>query len=262
MLKIPPRINSMLENERFQPDNTGLSGSSVYLFDNQVLKIQEDNAEAENEYIIMEWLKDKLPAPKVLAREKTEGKSYLLMTRIKGKMSCDDEYMSNPAYLSYLLAKALKQLWQTDITNCPCTWNIDRKLEIAKYRIDNNMVDTDNAQEDTYGENGFASPHELYQWLLANKPLEDLVLSHGDFTLPNVLFEGASLKGYIDLGKMGAADKWCDIALCYRSLLNNYKGKYGGKKYDKYNPEIFFQNLGLEPDWDKIRYYILLDELF
>lgn len=262
MMELPQIIKSRIENKSFQLDNIGLSGSEIYLFDKQVLKIQEDNEEAENEYIIMEWLKEKLPVPKVLAKESANGKSYLLMTRIQGKMTCDEEYMKNPNHITRLLSEALKLLWQTDITECPCIWSIDRKLEMAEYRVEHDMVDTDNVEPDTYGENGFASPKELYQWLVKNKPKEDLVLSHGDFTLPNVLFEKDELKGFIDLGRMGVADRWQDIALCYRSLLHNYNGKYGGKKYEGYNPDMLFEKLGIEPEREKIRYYILLDELF
>lgn len=50
--------------------------------------------------------------------------------------------------------------------------------------------------------------------------------------------------------------------LYYRSLKHNFEGKYGGQKYENFNPDILFEKLGMEPDWEKIRYYILLDELF
>ena len=53
-----------------------------------------------------------------------------------------------------------------------------------------------------------------------------------------------------------------DIALCYRSLKHNFDGTYGGKVYEDFNPELLFEKLGIEPDWDKLKYYILLDELF
>ena len=87
-------------------------------------------------------------------------------------------------------------------------------------------------------------------------------LIHGDFCLPNIFFQGDCLSGMIDLGRAGLADRWQDIALCYRSLKHNYSGKYGGKVYDNYNPDLFFDALGVEPDWEKLKYYILLDELF
>ncbi len=96
----------------------------------------------------------------------------------------------------------------------------------------------------------------------SNKPDEDLVFSHGDFCLPNVLFQNRKLSGIIDLVRAGIADKWCDIALCYRSLKNNCEGMYSGIKTVDFNENDLFDALQIKPDWDKIYYYILLDELF
>jgi len=39
------------------------------------------------------------------------------------------------------------------------------------------------------------------------------------------------------------------------------RGSYGKKASGKYKKQLF-EELGIVPDWDKIRYYILLDELF
>lgn len=72
----------------------------------------------------------------------------------------------------------------------------------------------------------------------------------------------AEVPPYIDLGRAGIADKWCDIALCWRSLHHNCTGKYGGTSAAAPDPALLFRALGMEPDWRKIRYYILLDELF
>jgi kanamycin kinase/aminoglycoside 3'-phosphotransferase-3 len=87
-----------------------------------------------------------------------------------------------------------------------------------------------------------------------NKPKEDLVFSHGDYCLPNIFLEGGEITGFIDLGRAGIADKWQDIALAIRSLEYNLKS-------DKYI-DLFFRYLEIEPDYEKIKYYILLDELF
>ena len=98
--------------------------------------------------------------------------------------------------------------------------------------------------------------------MIDNRPQEEPVLSHGDFCLPNIFFSKNKVSGFIDLGKMCVADKYQDIALCYRSLTNNLDGGYGGKVRKKHDVNKFFNKLGIVPDWDKIRYYILLDELF
>ena len=70
------------------------------------------------------------------------------------------------------------------------------------------------------------------------------------------------MSGFIDLGDAGIGDKWRDIALCYRSLKHNVDGTFGNKIYPDVNPDLLLEELGIEPNNEKIRYYILLDELF
>ena len=41
-----------------------------------------------------------------------------------------------------------------------------------------------------------------------------------------------------------------------------FDGVYGGNIYGGYDEKMLFDALGIDPDFDKIRYYILLDELF
>jgi len=101
----------------------------------------------------------------------------------------------------------------------------------------------------------------LYLWLEAHQPEEDLVLSHGDYCLPNIFGNKNQLSGFIDIGRMGIADRWQDIALCYRSLRDNMNGSYGGKVYD-FNPNLLFEALKIEKNEEKLNYYLLLDELF
>ena len=259
---LPDKIKKLVEDEVYQTDDMGMSGSSVLLYTDKILKVQEHNEEAESEYRMMQYLQGKLPVPEVYAHETQEGKSYLLMSRCPGRMACDQVYMEDPVIQCRLLAEGLKRLWSTDISGCPSDQRLIHKLEQAKYNVENNLVDTDNVEPDTFGETGFQDPADLLQWLYANRPEEEPVLSHGDYCLPNIFGTGERVTGYIDLGKTGIADKWCDIAICYRSLSHNYSGKYHGKAYSGYDDLLLFRELGIEPDWDKIRYYILLDELF
>jgi len=262
MIDLPDEIKSLIGEETFSIDDVGMSDSTVVLFHDKILKIQTISEESENEYCVMEWLQDKLPVPKVLGFESDEKKNYLLMTKVPGEMSCADKYMKNPEQLTTIMAEGLQMLWKVDISNCPYTCNLEKKLQMAKCAVENNLVDLDNVEPDTFSENGFKNPDDLLQWLNENKPEEDLVLSHGDYCLPNIFLSDGKVSGYIDLGKTGIADKWEDIALCYRSLLHNFDGKYTRKQYQGFRGDMLFEKLGIEPNWDKIRYYILLDELF
>ena len=261
MLDLPEEIKDLIGNESFCYDNVGMSDSTVIIFRDKILKIQTLSEESEHEYQIMKWLQDKLPVPKVLAYEKDEGKNYLLITKLPGEMSCTDLHKKNPGQLVNLLAEALKMLWKVDISDFPYVHGLEEKLQMVKNNVQNNLVDMDNLEPETFGENGFESPEHLLNWLMSNKPEEEPVFSHGDFCLPNIFLSGDKISGYIDLGRAGTADKWQDITLCYRSLLHNFKGKYSGKEYQGFRADGLFEKLGIVPDWEKIRYYMLLDEL-
>lgn len=263
LLLIPCNIKKLIAGKKYTIDDMGKSGSSILIFDDCVLKIPDSRLHNEVSSVeVLNWLKGKLPVPEVLAFEKNGDYQYLLMTRIPGVMSCSEYYMEHPNELLPLLAQALKMLWSTDISGCPKTRDFDTELRAARYRVENNLVNIDDAEPDTFGENGFENPEALLKWLEENKPEYEPVLSHGDFCLPNVLLKDGKVSGFIDCGDMAIGDKWKDIALCYRSLKHNFDGTFGGKVYPDFNPDLLFDALGIEPNWEKIRYWILLDELF
>lgn len=262
MIKIPDSIKHLIEHEKVYKDNIGMSAANVLLFTDKVLKMQPIDVESRNEARVMEWMEDKILAPKLLAYEEQDDWSFLLMSRVPGKMCYDEEYMSQPELISDMIANTLHTLWNVNITDCPCDWRTDRKLKVAKYLVEHGMVDTEDAEEGTFGPDGFRDPEELLDWLIANKPEEELVFSHGDLCLPNIMYNNGSFSGVIDLGRAGISDKWYDIAIAYRSMQHNMKGKYTGAPSRPFDTDLFFEKIGVVPDWDKIRYYILLDDLF
>ena len=258
---LPESIRKFTDGKSFETNDFGKSGSLVRIYDDLVLKVEKERPQIAKMVEVMRWLEGKLPAPRILATEVKDGFRYLLMSKVRGRMACDEYYMNRPEELTTLLAEALRMLWSIDITDCPKTFDFAAELAEAKYRIENDLVDLEDMEPETFGEGGFKDPQELLRWLYDNQPVPEPVFSHGDFCLPNVFFEDDKVSGFIDLGDAGIADKWYDIALGYRSLKHNADGTYG-KLYEGVNPDELFVKLGIEPDWEKIKYYILLDELF
>lgn len=265
--EVPESIRKLIENKPYKIDDMGKSGSKILIFDDCVLKIVGIRNKAFREkndlsVQVMRWLKGKLPVPEVLRYESDDKNQYLLMSRLTGKMSCDEYYLEHPRELCRLLAEAFKMLWSLDVTGCPRERTMDRELEEAEYRVKNNLVDMENAEPETFGEKGFENPEALLAWLKENRPEYEPVLSHGDFCLPNILIKDGKVSGFIDLGDTGTGDKWRDLAMGYRSLKHNFDGTFGGKVYPDFNPDMLFEELGLDPNHDKLKFYILLDELF
>lgn len=83
--------------------------------------------------------------------------------------------MKNPEQLTTIMAEELQMLWKVDISNRPYICNLEKKLHMTKCAVENNLVDLDNVEPDTFSENGFKNPDHLLHWLNDNKPEEELV---------------------------------------------------------------------------------------
>ena len=262
MISFPKAIEKYIHDKPFTQDRTGMSGSDVLVYDDMVLKFGPATKNELETVEIMKWLSGKIPVPKVIEHIVQHDTSFLLMSKIKGKMGCDNYFLEHSDELVSLLADVFKKMWSIDINDCPRERSIDTELKEARSRVENGLVNIELCEPETFGENGFKDPQQLLEWLENNRPSYEAVFSHGDLCLPNILFDNGELSGLIDLGDSGIGDKWRDIALCYRSLKHNFNGTYGNKVYQDFDPDILFIKLGIEPDYDKLKYYILLDELF
>ena len=257
MSSLPEDIRRLTEGKPFRAENIGMSDSGVYIFEDMVLKIENDTDNVRKTAEMMDWLGGRLSVPRVIEQAAYGEKYCTLMNKIKGKMSCDEYYLERPKELVRLLAEGLKMLWSVDISDCPRDRGLPVELAEARQRVEAGLT----FEAGSPAEKEFGSPVALLRWLEDAYPEYDPVLSHGDYCLPNIFLDGDRISGFIDLGDCGTADRWRDIALCCRSLKHNTDGTYG-KVYEGYNEDMLFDELGICPDREKLRYYTLLDELF
>ena len=262
--ELPVEIQNYVNILEYDVNDVGMSDSEVRIYDKYVLKIQPKSDETDNEHLMARWLEHKIPIPTILSYSTQDDLAYTLMTKMDGDMLCSQDNLAAPQRLIKAVAQGLKMLWKIDVRECPySTSRLDERLKAAEYNVINGLVDLDNVEPETFGPGGFKNPEELLAWLKNNCPEEDIVLTHGDFCLPNIFVKDGCISGFIDLGKMGPADRWQDIAIAIRSLDHNFNGKYtGGKKIFDFCPQMLIDELGVAWDEEKYRYYILLDELF
>ena len=259
---IPQPIRELIGNAPYTCDSIGKSGSAVLCYAHAVLKIEPAEEKFAGSVEMLQWLKGRLPVSEVLCAM-TEGQTqYLLMSRVPGRMACDPCYTEDPDRLAGLLAEAIQALWSVDIAHCPKERRLSDDLLEAEQRVAQGLIDLDDTEPETFGPGGFKDPEALLYWLKDNQPPLEPALSHGDLCLPNVFFENGRLTGFIDLGDCGISDKWRDLALCRRSLHHNISGHYAVRPRAGFDPDILFAKLSIVPDREKLRYYLLLDELF
>ncbi len=253
---VPEEIAKLIADKPYTADSIGMSGSGVYVFEDCVLKAESFTPAAAETVEVMRWLDGRLPVPRVIAHRVSGGKSWLLMSRVCGEMSCGKYWLEHTDELTALMAEALRLLWSIDISACPRDRGLDKELAEARSRVERGLCDGHDL-------GSFKDAHELLGWLEANRPEKyEPVLSHGDLCLPNVFVRSGRISGFIDLGDCGIGDRWRDIALCWRSLKQNLDGTFGGEPHPDYDPDLLFEKLGIRPDREKLRYYLLLDELF
>jgi len=187
----------------------------------------------------------------------------MIMSKLPGEMAGTGNSLKNMETTVKALANGLKMIWQIDISDCPCRNTVSDKLIQAKYNIANNLVDISDFEPETLGPKWFPSVADLYDYLEQNSPSECLVFTHGDYSFPNILVMGSEITGLIDWGYGGVADRWQDVSVCYRALRKKYSkyGMYSEKEYLRFK-SLFFGELGMEPDEEKVYYFNLLDELF
>lgn len=251
---LPKRIEERIQNQAYQTIDLGMSGASVFLFDDQVLKTDQVSFEMLHELQVLRTLESFHLTPKLIEAVQKDDMVYLLMERLKGSDLSQKEHIENPIRLIDLLIEGLHTLWDIPISHLDLKYTLEDKLHEAKIRIDHGFVDFKACDEGIIKKR-FKDETELYQYLVKHKPvLDDIVLSHGDYCLPNIFADQHTLIGFIDLGRVGLDSKHQDVALCARSLLYNLE--------DESYVKLFYEKLGIPIDERLIDYYLLLDELF
>ena len=254
---LPPSLEKILERFDWSINNTGCSKTDVFKLTNKeetlYLKVNKSDSifNLESEKIILDWVKDQLPVPEVIFFNKFEGKEFLLISEIEGNVSYDAKSDEEKRSNIRILAESLKRMHTIDATNCPINNSPDKLIKIAKDRMEEGLVRNNEFDERWKNK----SVEELFDEILKLKPNNyDLVFTHGDYCLPNIIIKHRKLSGFIDLIFAGMNDRYFDIAAVVWSIGYNF-----GSEWVKY----FFEDYGLtDIDWERIRFFQMLNEFF
>ena len=176
-----------------------------------ILKIQytENKNNLKEEYERLKWIEVKLNTPKAYYYNEKDNIKYLIMEYKKGTPSFkfDD--------IGYQLGKALKQIHQVNIENCPFNkYSPEQLLSNFLDKLDSIYPEIqDNYKDET--------KETVIEFMKENIPT-DKVLTHGDYSMPNILINDGEIS-FIDLGELGISTKYLDIYYLMKSLKINKK---------------------------------------
>jgi aminoglycoside phosphotransferase len=256
-ISLPAPLARLISGYTWRQNQTGFSPSKVFRLDAEnkdslYLKIAPRTPAHSllREKMKLEWLAGRLPAPEVLFFAAAADTDYLLLSAISGTDAGDASLKTGIPQIIEQLTNGLKTIHAVPIEDCPFDERNDRKIELARRLVAAKLVDEDDFDEINQGK----TAADLFRELIENKPAaEDAVFTHGDYCFPNVIFENRRLRGFVDWGNAGIADRYQDLALLTRSVKHNFGAEY---------EQIVFEIYVIAPDWAKIRFFRLLDEFF
>lgn len=145
-----------------------------------------------------------LGAPEVV-RYLEEEQDWLLTSRVAGEDCTHAEYLADPKRLCDLLAVKLRELHETDFSDCPVKDHTANYLATAERNYRNGQFDLSFFDENS-------TPEEAWRILQDGKSLlKTDTLLHGDYCLPNVMLDNWQFSGFIDLGNGGVGDRHVDL---------------------------------------------------
>ena len=166
-----------------------------------------------------------------------------------------------PEEMVALLAAGMRRWHELPTDGCPFDHSPEADLLRARQNVKNGLVDEAGFEPEWLGR----SARDLFAELEAKLPLPScsLVLTHGDFSFPNVIFDGGQISGYVDVGRAGVSDRYKDLAICARSVRRNMGAEYVETLYSEYGREpAEFQAPAEFPDPARLTFFTLLDEFF
>lgn len=180
-------------------------------------------ADFENEARRLHWAAGYIRVPQVVDFGHDEGRAWLRTRGLPGVSAVHPRWLASPAVAVRAIGEGLRTMHDSlPVSSCPFDWSVRTRLPVLHPAHRANLPDP--------------------------PPIDRLVVCHGDACAPNTLVDaGGNYCGHVDLGELGVADRWADLAVATLSLGWNYPGRsWEAELFDAY---------GIEPDPVRIDYY-------
>jgi kanamycin kinase len=196
----------------------------------------------------MRWVRPFTPVPEVLdAGTAADGSQWLLTARVPGTTAVADRWKAAPRAAVRAIGEGLRAFHEdVPAATCPFEWSARDRGARAHRRAEAGAMDPARWHPSHHA----LTVDEALAVVADPPPIDRLVVCHGDTCAPNTLIaDDGSWTGHVDLGMMGVADRWADLAVATWSTQWNYGPGWEGELLAAY---------GAAPDPDRTRYYRLL----
>ncbi|MGO4649130.1 APH(3'') family aminoglycoside O-phosphotransferase [Nocardia sp. 2YAB30] len=247
------------------PVTTGESGAAVFRSEDATRYAKcvpaVDAAALNAEHDRVEWLAGRgVPGPRVLDWYSGEAGAYLVTSAVSG-VSADQLLAADLRATWEHIADAVRGLHELPVEQCPFHRDLNALVTVARDVVGRGAVNPEFLpveQQHTPPEELLASLEPEITQMLAQEST-DTVICHGDLCLPNIVVDPETLKvsGFIDLGRLGLADRYADLAL----LLANARETWQDEQQALAADAVFADRYGIVLDRGRLNFYLHLDPL-
>ncbi|MBV9095569.1 MAG: aminoglycoside 3'-phosphotransferase [Streptosporangiaceae bacterium] len=198
----------------------------------------------------MTWAAAYTPVPLVLGHDADGEGSWLVTEALPGHSAVSQRWLADPRTAVTAIGEGLRAMHDAlPVTYCPFSWMAQDRIAAAEQAAAAGRLDTSDwaPEHQQLGIEGVLTR-------VKNIPSDGkLVVCHGDACAPNTLItDNGRWSGHVDLGDLGVADRWADLAIATWSTGWNYGPGWEQLLLDAY---------GIKPDPERTHYYRLLWEL-
>lgn len=194
----------------------------------------------------LEWAARYTPVPQPIDAGANASGQWLVTRALEGESAVSPRWMNSPGLAVRAIGLGLRALHDALPTQkCPYTWSVPERLERARAR--------GRTPDQFHEDHRWLAFEDAWELLDNPPPIDKLVVCHGDACAPNTLInENGDWSGHVDLGALGLADRWADLAIATWSLEWNYGPGWEG---------LLLRSYGIAPDPVRMRYYRVLWDL-
>jgi kanamycin kinase len=188
--------------------------------------------------------------PELLAQGRDDTAAWIVTRALPGRSAVSDRWKANPAVAVREIGRGLRSLHNSlPVDECPFSWSAEQRCRAAHRANARGQLDPTL----WHPVHRTLSVDDAYALIDDTPPVDRLVVCHGDACAPNTLIrDDGNWSGHVDLGRLGVADRWADLAIATWSTEWNYGPGWQAELLDAY---------GIDPDPRRTRYYRLLWDL-
>lgn len=258
---LPAALGPLLRGRSWFRDRVGESGCTIWRLHRPgepdlYLKRGRGSfaLDVSDEAARLAWIRGRVPAPAMLACVEEAGAAWLLSTALPGRTAwqvLEEAPSAQRPALAATLATFLRRLHDLPAADCPFDSGHERRLGQARARLAAGLIDEEDFDDERHGWSADRVVAEMTAMLPL--PPDATVVTHGDYSLDNILMADGAVTGVIDVARLGVADRYQDLATLWNGLRD-----FGPEPV-----EAALEAYGASPpDERRMRFHLLLDECF